>query len=132
VITVVRQRHAGDCGVAAIATLLSARLAYEDVYLAAARIDPAERGRSGLQNQEVVKLARQLGLRLVPARAFDLDVDAGVLRITSETHRRGHWVAVRWGLVLDPADGFLAPWRGWVARYQARLGTLLREVSGGS
>jgi hypothetical protein len=128
-VTVVRQRHTGDCGVAAMATLLSARMAYEDVYLAAAKVDPLGRGRGGLQNRELVKLGKELGLALTPCRAFDLDRDEGVLRVRSLSHHRdGHWVAVRWGMVLDPADGYLAPWRQWAARYQARLGTLLRSA----
>lgn len=114
---------------AAIATLLSARIGYEDVYLAAARIDPERKGKGGLYNRELVTLARDLGLVLEPTRVFDLDRDSGLLRARSDEHSSGgHWVAVKWGLVLDPADGFLAPWRKWTARYQARLSTLLREL----
>ena len=126
-VTVVRQRHAGDCGVAALATLLSARIGYEDVYLAAAKVDPRLKGKGGLQNSELVKVAREFGVDLDAIKKFDLDRDEGLLRVRSDSHHReGHWVAVRWGLVLDPADGYLAPWRPWTARYQARLGTLLR------
>lgn len=130
-LTVVRQRHPGDCGVAALATLLSARIGYEDVYLAAARVDPKLKGKGGLQNGELLRLARSLGLQLQPVRKFNLDRDEGLLRIRSDHHHsEGHWVAVRWGIVLDPFDGFLAPWLSWVARYDARLATLLRGELG--
>jgi hypothetical protein len=95
--------------------------------VAAARVDPRQRGKGGLDNRALRKLAHELGLALEPCRSFNLDTDEGVLRVRSASHHRaGHWVAVRWGLVLDPSDGYLAPWRLWTARYQARPGTLLR------
>lgn len=126
-IQVVRQRHPGDCGVAAIATLLSARIGYEDVYLAAARVDPRRRGKSGLYNRELVRLAQLLGLELEPVRAFNLDRDEGVLRVRGEPFAAGgHYVAVRWGIVLDPLEGHVAPWRDWLRAREARAATLLR------
>lgn len=127
-VRLIQQRASGDCGVAALATLLSAVCGYEDVFLAAAAVERVKRGRAGLRNRELVAIARRLGLELTPTKAFNLDGDAGVLRIyANHTNRGGHWVAVRYGLIWDPApDGYAAPWREYAARHGARFGALLR------
>jgi ABC-type bacteriocin/lantibiotic exporter with double-glycine peptidase domain len=126
-VTIVRQRSDGDCGVAALAMLLSATHAYEDVYLAAAAVDRDRKGKDGLTQRELQAVARRLGLTVTPARRYDLGRDAGLLRVYSDAHHAfGHWVAVRYGLLWDPADGFATPWRDYALRYTARLATLLR------
>lgn len=126
-ISVVRQRAGGDCGVAAIATLLSETHAYEDVFLAAASIDKARKGKQGMRLRELLAVAKRVGLELKPARSYDLDSDTGVLVVHgSHTARDGHCVAVRYRLLWDPADGYAHPWRDYQTRHEARFGTMLR------
>ena len=71
--------------------------------------------------------ARALGLTLTAVRAYDLDEDAGVLRVRSHVHyRHGHFVVARYGLIFDPADGSARPWREYASKYRARFGLLAR------
>ncbi len=132
-IRLVQQRAAGDCGTAALATLLSHAIGYEDVYVAAAQVERVQRGKAGLRNREVLAIARKLGIRLESRRAFDLDHDEGVLRVYgSHTADGGHWVAVRYALIWDPGpNGYAAPWREYAARHDVGFGTLLRVVNAG-
>jgi ABC-type bacteriocin/lantibiotic exporter with double-glycine peptidase domain len=133
-VRLVLQRAAGDCGTAALATLLSASVGYEDVYVAASMVERLKRGRAGLRNRELLAIARKLGLELGATKAFDLDKDEGVLRVYGRhTNRGGHWVAVRYGLLWDPAPDVAgaAPWREYASRYDVRFGTLLRARGGG-
>lgn len=122
-VRVILQRGAGDCGCAALATLLSWTAHDYDAIAAAA----PRGGQAGLRTRELVATARRLGIRLTATRSYDLTVDAGVLRVRSHVHHRdGHWVAVRHGLLWDPRDGYAAPWRDYAARYGARFGMLAR------
>lgn len=122
-VRLVQQRGAADCGVAALATLLSwSDHDYETVAAKAPR-----GGQHGLRTRELVATARRLGLTLTAVRAYDLDVDAGVVRVRShEHHRDGHWVAVRHALLWDPRTGYAMPWRQYAAKYRARFGMLAR------
>jgi hypothetical protein len=130
------QRTSGDCALAALSTLLSATVDYEDVYLAAAGVDRRRKGRLGLRNHDLVAVARELGVTLVPRRRFDLDRDEGVLRVyASHTSPRwGHWVALWHGLVWDvgrrhtPPDGYAVPWELYRDRFDAKFATLLQRV----
>ncbi len=129
--TVIRQRADGDCGVAALATLAS--LAYEDVYAVIARIDRVTHGKSGLHNREIIAAARRLNIRLAPTRRYDLDADNGILRIRwngpkGQRNPGGHFVAVREGFILCPTDTVPMDWRDYLAVYEGRACTLLREL----
>lgn len=132
-VRLVLQRAKGDCGTAALATLLSAAVGYEDVFVEASKVERIKSGRAGLRNGELQAIARRLGLELTPARVFDLDAESGVLRVYGRhTNRGGHWVAVRYGLLWDPAPDVAgaAPWREYASRYDVRFGTLLRAGAG--
>lgn len=121
-VRVVVQRGEGDCGIAALSMLLSGQQDYEDVAAKAPRGWP-----EGLLTRELVATARRLGLTLTAVRSYDLDGDAGVLRVRSHVHHRdGHWVTVKYGLVWDPHDGTARPWREYAAKYRARFGMLAR------
>ena len=130
--TVVRQRSDGDCGICSLSSY--AGIPYEDVYVAASKVDKRHRGKNGLWNYEVVAIARRLGLRLRPTTRFTLDTDAGVLRVyftgpKAETSPGGHFVAVRHGLIGCPGDGGELPWRAWLTANQAYPRTLLKEIA---
>lgn len=122
-VRLVPQRAAWDCGVAALATLLSSSACdYETVAAKAPR-----GGQRGMRTRELVATARRLGRTLTAVRAYDLDVDAGVLRVRSHRyHREGHMVALRYGLIWDPHDGTARPWREYAATTRARFGMLAR------
>lgn len=128
----VRQRGDRDCGVAALASL--AQLAYEDVYVALAELEPETRGKGGLHNFQIVALAKKLGITLEATRTYDLDDDDGVLRIRWNGRRGkrnpgGHFIAVRDGFALCPSDGVPMQWRDYLEQNDARPGTLLKEIA---
>lgn len=128
-ITVVRQRGAGDCGLASLATLLSAQYEYEDVFKAAATVDRARKGLCGMRLRNLRVVARKLGLELEPVRRYDLDTDTGILVVHGgHTSRDGHCVTAWEGVLADSADGYLHRWRAYQAKHSARFGTLLRRV----
>jgi hypothetical protein len=128
VITVVRQRGTGDCGLASLATLVSARYAYEDVFLAAATVDRARKGQCGMRLRDLQVVARKLGIDLERKRRYDLDTDTGILVVHGgHTARDGHCVTAWEGLLADSADGFVHKWRAYQLRHAARFGTLLRR-----
>lgn len=122
-VRVVLQRAGSDCGVAALATILSWTAHDYDAVAAKA----PRGGQQGLRTRELVATARRLGLTVSATRSYDLDVDVGVLRVRSHVHHRdGHWVACKHGLLWDPRDGSAMPWREYAARYRARFGMLVR------
>jgi ABC-type bacteriocin/lantibiotic exporter with double-glycine peptidase domain len=132
VVTIVRQRAEGDCGIAALAMVVG--LAYEDTYIEVAKVDPRWRGKRGLYNRELVVVAQRLGLELQPTRRFDLDHDDGVLRIrvnghTSPLHEHGHFVALIDGEVGCPHLAQRLPVRDYLARVDARACTLLKVMA---
>jgi hypothetical protein len=110
-----------------------AEVAYEDAYVAFTQIDAQLRGKSGLNNHEVVRAARKLGIELTPVRKYDLDDDEGVLRVRwsgpaghPRTKTGGHWVAVKRGLILCPTYMEVVDWRDYLERNQGRACTLLK------
>lgn len=127
---VVRQRTSGDCGVAALATLLSRTHTYEDVQAVAATVDRVRHGTCGMRVRDLRLVAWQLGLELEWRRRYRLDDDAGLLVVHGpHTARDGHAVAVYAGLLFDPLEHQAQPWRAYQARYNARFATLLRAAS---
>jgi hypothetical protein len=129
VITVVRQRGTGDCGLASLATLVSGRYSYEDVFLAAAAVDRARKGQCGMRLRDLRVVALRLGVALELRRRYDLDTDTGILVVHGgHTARDGHCVTAWEGLLVDSADGAIHKWRAYRARHAARFGTLLRQL----
>jgi hypothetical protein len=127
-VALVRQRSERDCGVGALAML--AGIDYEDADVAAAKVDPVDRGKEGLTNAEVIRIARLLKFRLTPTRKFDLDADEGILRVRftgprAKTSPGGHFVTIRKAMVLCPADYSVLPWPEYMERWNARACTLL-------
>jgi hypothetical protein len=131
VISLVRQQAEGDCGVAAIATLLSRTHTYDDVRAVVAQVDPHRKGMLGLRVREVRQVLERLGLAVEPVRRrWELDTDAGVLLVYGRhTARGGHYLAAKYGLLWDPCNGFATPWRDYQTEHRrndVRFGTLLR------
>jgi ABC-type bacteriocin/lantibiotic exporter with double-glycine peptidase domain len=98
----IRQRKDGDCGIAALAMLFEQ--SYEDVYVAAAQVDRKNRGAKGTTIKTLQAIAEKLGHSLRHRRSFSLDEDDGVLGLMwLPKLKKGHWVALKGGLVFDPA-----------------------------
>ncbi len=124
------QRAVADCGIAALATF--SELSYEDVYLHAAEIDRARRGKAGATWQDVGRMAAALGFkpRLNPEPS--LEDDGGVLSIRwkrgSKHYQkpfREHLVALDYGVIVDSADGAILPAGEYLTRYRAAAVTLM-------
>ncbi len=102
----VRQRAAGDCGVAATAMLADVS------YARAARVHPPQRPGGGLQAMDVAVMLRRLTGRTVrlsgAAEGEALGDWAGaapataIVLIHEPDSLRGHYVVVAGGYVLDP------------------------------
>lgn len=89
-------REPCDCAVAALATYLA--LPYEDVLRAAARVEPAYDGTSGLWVEQIKRTSSALGHPLKRRKTVDTDEDFGIVEFSDH-------VAVLWhGLIFDP-DG---------------------------
>jgi ABC-type bacteriocin/lantibiotic exporter with double-glycine peptidase domain len=125
----VTQRANGDCGIAALATLLD--LSWDDVYVAAATIDKSCRGKSGLIIKDMIGIAGVLGVKLQrkrgPAR---FDEDEGVLYVnwTRKQPKGGftaHYVVLGNGVIVDPADGVISDPEEYLDLHQGKAGTLL-------
>ena len=129
---VVRQRADGDCACAALSNLTAE--SYEDVYVETAAVDPKYRGKNGLWNHQVVAIAARLGVILIPTRRYDLDEDAGILRVRwngarGVTSPGGHFIAIREGIVFCPAMSAPMAWKAYLEQFDARPCTLLKEIA---
>jgi hypothetical protein len=119
-----RQQGTADCGVAALA--LTAEIPYDRALRAVMEVigeDPIE----GLTNRELLAAAARLEVPLVATRAYNLDVDEGVLRVRfGRKDQTGHWVALKRGLILCPTDGLAFPWQKYLRANDGRACTLLK------
>lgn len=123
------QRAVGDCGLASLATLLEQ--SYEDVYVKAATVDRAYRGKSGIHLATLRKIAHACGCELVRKDAPG-DDDEGLLVVRWKRGSRHysaafrqHLVAVGHGQIVDPADGTILPADEYLAREKATAGAFL-------
>ena len=124
---VVRQRKDGDCGTAALANFLE--MAYEDVYVAISHVDE-NRGGRGLTQKDLIAAAARLGRKLVRKYKVDLDEDEGILSVlwNKKEEYKGHYVALRRGLILDPSMEFPMDHAEWFRLKNGRPGTILVEA----
>ncbi len=122
----VLQRANGDCGLAALATLLEQ--SYEDVYIAAASVDKKTRGRNGICFPALMAIGKKLGVSFLLKRHHE-DEDEGLLAVTWQApheHPFGaHLVALSYGVIADPADGVVVPVDEYLTRYRAAAGSCL-------
>lgn len=122
----VLQRANGDCGIAALATLLEQ--SYEDVYIAAAQVDKKTRGRSGICFPALMAIGKKLGALFVLKRRHQ-DEDEGLLAVTwAKPHAHpfdSHLVVLAYGVIADPADGVVLPVEDYLTRYRASAGSVM-------
>ena len=122
----VAQRKQFDCGVAAFAMLF--HLPYEDAYaLAIAHI--GVKVRRGMCLYELRTLAKRIGrpLRTVHHRKVDLEEDSGILGV-NWAKGGGHWVVLRKGTIVDPAQAQTWDADEYLALHEGRVGSLLTEA----
>ena len=122
----VLQRAGGDCGLAALGTLLE--LSYEDVYIAAAKVDKKTRGRNGICFPALISIGEKLGVSFLLKRHHE-DEDEGLLAVTwQQPHDHpfpAHLVALSYGVIADPADGVILPVDEYLTKYHATAGSCL-------
>lgn len=115
----VLQRGLGDCGIAAVATILES--SYEDVFVEAAKVDKDRRGRSGIHLARLVTLGKKLGVAFHLKRPWNLDTDEGLLVVRWLRRRKDrlHLVVLAHGVIVDPADGQILPHDEYFVRANA-------------
>ena len=96
-VSMIPQRHIGDCGVAALAMLLG--VTYEDALLALGSEVPSVL-RRGVWFTELQRAAARLGVTLVQKRTYDLELAEGILQIIYKP-KVEHVVVLREGLFFD-------------------------------
>ena len=121
ILIVVLQRHIGDCAVAALATIL--RVPYEEVLVVAARIRPLVLV-EGLDNDDLIKTAKQFGKTLVKCTGEEIDYrrSIGILgaHLAKQPGDDEHAVVLSQGLVFDPdSKGEIWRVRDWVRKFGA-------------
>jgi len=132
-VRLVLQRGNADCGLCALATV--AELSYEDVYLAAATVDTAYRGKSGATLRVMARVASILGLKPTLNNEPSLEDDRGLLMVRwkngSPHYARPfklHVVALAHGIIADPADGVILPADEYLTRTKASAVALLELI----
>lgn len=126
----VLQRAVGDCGIAALATLIEQ--SYEDVYLHAASIEPTYRGKCGVHLPALVKMAKAFKVTLVPKDTYGED-DEGLLVVKwlrGSRHYKGqlfrqHLVVLGHGVIVDTSDGLILPPDEYLSRERGKPGSFL-------
>ena len=123
----VLQRAVGDCGICALASLLEQ--SYEDVYIAAAKVDRKRRGRNGIHLGALQAIGKIVGASFLLKRRYPLDDAEGLLVVNwSQPHThpfQAHLVVLGYGVIADPADGVILPADEYLARYRGTAGSFL-------
>ena len=114
-------RHRGDCGVAALATIL--RVPYEEVLVVAGHFVPTVLV-DGLDNDDMIKIAARFGRLLVERTKEEIDFRGavGILGAHLKAQHEGdeHAVVLSRGLVFDPdSKGEIWRVRDWIRRFGA-------------
>lgn len=86
-------REASDCAIVALAMYLDK--SYEDVLRAASEVDRKHKGKYGLYENEIKKIAQSLGVVLKRKKVVDFEDDYGILNMPD------HVAVLRNGLVID-------------------------------
>ena len=125
-VRLVQQRHATDCGVAALAMLL--RKSYGDISYVVREYIPIM-PRRGLGIYHLEELAKHFGVKLrrvYRSKDYLKDRPTGILGVMGEKMCwAGHWIMLKEGVVIDPDDGLIYGLREYLKIMQARTGTLL-------
>lgn len=129
-VTVIRQRHDWDCGVAALGMLLG--LSYGDVAATARALYGTTRpNKRGLMLYHLEEIAAASGreLRRVYRSSGYLEGATGILGMNGgEMCWAGHWVVLKAGAIVDPDGGDVWSVDDYTKRHKCRPATLLVEV----
>lgn len=93
-------RGTADCALIALSIYLQAD--YEDVLGAAVAVTRSEAPhKRGLYTNEIKRIAKRLGHRLLLRRAFDVDEDEGIFGFLRRERNEGHVAFGKRGLLWD-------------------------------
>lgn len=130
-VEIVKQRRAGDCGVAALAAYL--HVTYEEAYVAAVKVAPKV-AKSGLLMREILATAKGLGRPLRVVRRPDLEAHSGILGVLwnkpKQRGAHGHWVVLSEGKILDSSPPEMWDADEYLKTFNGRPGWLLTEDKG--
>jgi hypothetical protein len=115
-VTLVAKRRFGDCAVAALAGYLS--LPYGDVAAVAKRVAP-DYGEIGMDNRDMLRIARILGYPLKRTRRTLLDVC--IVDIDFHAREWGHYAMLHHGLILDSDTSDVVPVEIYLKRERATI-----------
>ena len=104
----VSKRGAADCAIASLAFLT--RREYEEVLIAAAKVDPHV-WRTGLHATDMVKVAKRLQVKAKWVASFDPEEEIGVLWVSYHDSTKEHIVVLMEGWVFDPEHNPVSVWR---------------------
>lgn len=99
--------RSNDCAVWCLATFLSRP--YEEVVAAAARVD-ARAGLNGLDDEQMLAIARSFGVRLRVKQTPDLEEDTGILGVRFPHYRHEHAVVLWEGRIFDMRGKGITAW----------------------
>ena len=108
VMAVTPRLQSNDCATWAIKTLTGR--SYAEVQEAVNAVDPEFKGSQGLDWDNMIAVAKKLGVKLVLHQRVDLDTDAGIVGVTfPKTKDPDHVVVLMQGPVVINTDGTV--WR---------------------
>jgi hypothetical protein len=116
-LTMIAQRHEGDCVAAALSMLIS--VSYEEALLALD--DPAVLS-SGAWLTQIVRAADKFGVTLKQRNRWKPETHEGIARVRTKSH--AHAVVVRRGLVFNTDHKIWVP-DEYLSHYRAKFGALL-------
>jgi ABC-type bacteriocin/lantibiotic exporter with double-glycine peptidase domain len=127
-ITVTKQRHDWDCGVAALAMLLGKP--YGDVaVIVRDLVDPIKLKKRGTIIADLALIADSFGISLKPIwrKTNYLVNQTGILgMLGGQMDKAGHWVVLKEGkVIVDPDDGSVWSVEDYTKRFGCRTVTLL-------
>lgn len=113
-----------DCVVAALAALIERP--YEQVVAVAGRAVP-NFWKSGIDNKDMPRIAKRLGVKVKWVTVYDIDEDTGVLSLTYHIGTKGHVVLLLEGRIVELEDRPITSWEpaAYMQAHGARPGHLL-------
>lgn len=120
VVSMVPQRHAGDCGVACLAMFLS--VSYEEALLAFSE-EALTVLRRGVHWPHLVRAGALLGATLKVRRKWDAETDEGIVHVRFRSGA-AHVVVLRGGLFFETNFDVWEPDDYWAA-FKAKPGSIL-------
>jgi hypothetical protein len=116
--------RANDCAIWCLSTFLSRP--YEEVVAAAAAVDDRG-GLNGMDDDQMIAVARHFGVRLRIKATPDLEEDTGILGVKFPRYRHEHAVVLWEGRIFDMRGRGITAWKAdaWLASKRGTPTTIL-------